>query len=255
MANFFRPTFSTALFGYSKRAVNDFITRLESEMDIAAAQQESRAKEITALREASEQASNLVESMRLECDNLRTRNDLLNANLRELEIRLQNEQDEKARLSREVQKLKDKITELGTDPDLVAAALLSAQRMSVTIIKEANQKSEEIHQQAEADLASTQERMDNLVTEKQAEMDEIVQAAEEKRDGLNKQYDEALGTISSFKAKLYSLFRQHLALLDAMPDNGTVAPFAQTELPPEEEEEDETDCAENPESDSRLRLV
>lgn len=233
MANFFRPSFSTALFGYSKRAVNDYITRLESEIEIAAAQQEKWAKEIAELREASERASNLVESMRLECDSLRTRNDLLNANLRDMDIHIQNEKDEKARLSREIQKLKDKISEQGTDPDLVAAALLSAQRMSATIIKEANQKSEEIHQQAEADLASTQERMDNLVTEKQAEMDEIVSAAEEKRDDLNKQFDETLDTMSSFKAKLYSLFRQHLALLDAMPDNGTVVPFEETQIPDE----------------------
>jgi len=107
---------------------------------------------------------------------------------------------EKEELNKKLAILADKLVEYRRDEDSIRSALLSAQRMGDSIVREAR------------------EQAANILTDAKAEAEEIIGTA--KNDIA--QYDEALERVkrevSEFKATILALYKDHLALLKSVPD-------------------------------------
>lgn len=107
---------------------------------------------------------------------------------------------EKEELNKKLAILADKLVEYRRDEDSIRSALLSAQRMGDSIVREANEQSEKI-------LADAQAKADAIIGSAKNDI---------------KQYEEALARVkvevADFKATILALYKDHLAMLKSVPD-------------------------------------
>lgn len=145
--------------------------------------------------------------------------------------------------SRKMQVLAESIVEYRDREDSIRTALLSAQRMSETVINEANEKAEQIVAKAheEAELV-----LENANREYSAELDELQRIRSE---------------VAAFKARLMATYREHLTLIGVLEgdeDPTDTAPAKQeVDAAPVAAEESTTvpeDAAEESTSDADVKL-
>lgn len=120
---------------------------------------------------------------------------------------------EKAELSKKLEILADKLVEYRNDEDSIRTALLSAQRLGDTVVREANHKAGLILDDAKIKAQKMQENAQRSIASEQEELRRIQRE------------------IASFKSRMLSIYREHLSLIDVLPE-------------PEEEREDEAPLAE-----------
>lgn len=230
MDKLIRPQFDKAFRGFNQKQVNDYISRLESEIEIISHQQEKSERETANLHSEVERLKNQVNTAWTEAETMRSQNSRMTATIQELESALQEQKDAQARMRLELKQLRDSAAESDHDPQTIKAAILNAQRMAEIIVSEANQQADGLRLQADADFAAAQEKMEQLVQQKNAEAEELVSAAHLKCDELQREYDHILVDVSGFKAEMIELYRRHLELLYKLPDNGL--PAGQTQSIP-----------------------
>lgn len=102
--------------------------------------------------------------------------------------------------TRKMQVLAETIVDYRNQEDSIRTALLSAQRMSETVISEANEK-------AEAIISEAQEKANNIEEESkkaiQAELDELARIQKE---------------VVAFRSRLLATYREHLTLIGILTD-------------------------------------
>ncbi len=141
---------------------------------------------------------------------------------------------EKEELNKKLSILADKLVEYRRDEDSIRSALLSAQRMGDSIVREANEKAEKILAEARAQADTVVRDAKNSIGEYEAELDRLKQE------------------VASFKTNILSLYREHLSLLKSIPDyqsseeeavEETPAPAPVTVVAPVEETDDDIKIA------------
>lgn len=128
---------------------------------------------------------------------------------------------EKAEQAKKMQVLADKLVEYRNDEDNIRTALLTAQRMGDTVLREANHKAELVLEDAKIKAQKIEETAQNSITGQEEELKRVK------------------AEVAKFKAQLLSMYREHLALIDVMPEpeNGEEpAVAAQPEQPAAETE-------------------
>lgn len=115
--------------------------------------------------------------------------------------------------TRKMQVLAETIVDYRNQEDSIRTALMSAQRMSETVINEANEKASEIIEEAEAKAATIEEDSKKRI---QAELDELARIQKE---------------VAAFRSRLLATYREHLTLIGVLSN---------------EEKEEETPVAEQP---------
>ncbi len=127
--------------------------------------------------------------------------------------------------TRKMQVLAETVVEYRNQEDSIRTALLSAQRMSETVIAEAKEK-------AEAIIAEAQKKADNIEAESkkaiQAELDELARIQKE---------------VAAFRSRLLATYREHLTLIgilseesvDEVTDVPVQEPVQEIELNDEQE--------------------
>lgn len=98
------PKFNNSLMGYNKKAVDEYIAMLESEIEIVNRQQEKREKEIKELRTSIDKMQHQTDANRSESENLLDDNKALRARIEDLEGQLWEQRDEMARSSEMMRK-------------------------------------------------------------------------------------------------------------------------------------------------------
>lgn len=134
---------------------------------------------------------------------------------------------ENAEVNQKMKALADKVAEYRNDEDNIRSALLSAQRTGDTIIREAEAK-------AKALLGSAQQEADaarrDLLANIERETNELARVKNE---------------IAQFKAKLLGLYKEHLSLINLLPEEAAEQPAAAeepaAEVPVSEPQEDDSD--------------
>lgn len=96
--------FGNSLMGYNKKAVDEYIAVLESEIEIVNKQMEKREKEIKELRASVDKMQNQTDANRSESENLLDDNKALRARIEELEGQLWEQRDEMTRSSEMMRK-------------------------------------------------------------------------------------------------------------------------------------------------------
>lgn len=126
---------------------------------------------------------------------------------------------EKAELSKKLEVLADKLVEYRNDEDSIRTALLSAQRLGDTVVREANHKAGLILDDA------------NIKAQK------IHETAEREIQAEKRELERIQKEVSNFKARMLSIYREHLELIKVLPEEeqGKSAPAVAVETQPVEE--------------------
>lgn len=132
------------------------------------------------------------------------------------ELATQNEENTK-----KMQVLAETIMDYRNQEDSIRSALISAQRMSETVITDARSQANDIIEAARSEADSIHEKAQAEITAEREELNRI------KRE------------VAEFKAKLLSIYREHLTLINVLDDND-----AAEEAPVEPEAEEETEIVE-----------
>lgn len=107
---------------------------------------------------------------------------------------------EKEELTKKLEVLADKLVEYRNEEDSIRSALLSAQRLGDTVVREANHKASLILEDA------------NIKAEKITETArKNIQAEEEELQRIKRE-------VAAFKSRLLTMYRQHLELIDVLPE-------------------------------------
>lgn len=127
-------------------------------------------------------------------------------------IKLNNENE------RKMQVLAETVMDYRNQEDSIRSALISAQRMSESVISEARKQAEDIREAARADAEAMHEK---AIADTAAEQEELRRIRQE---------------VSDFKAKLLATYREHLTLIGIL-DSGA----ADEEAPAVEESQQEAE--------------
>lgn len=107
---------------------------------------------------------------------------------------------EKEELNQKMKVLADKLVEYRNDEDSIRAALLNAQRAGDTALREAEKKAAAIVKQAEGDAEN------------------IHAVAMNKIEAEKKELERVQREVAAFKARLMSLYKEHLAIIGMLPE-------------------------------------
>lgn len=110
-----------------------------------------------------------------------------------------------------IQVLADKVREYMRDEDALKDALLGAQKEGHRIIAEANTKAEEI-------IAQAKEKADAMMDEVTVQHDALIEKNEAEIEEEHKKLAAAKKQVADFKKALFDMYKEHLNMLSAMPD-------------------------------------
>lgn len=118
---------------------------------------------------------------------------------------------ENAEVHQKMKALADKVAEYRNDEDNIRSALLSAQRTGDAIVREAEAKAKALLESAQQDAdAARRDLLDNIEREK----NELARVKDE---------------IAQFKAKLLGMYKEHLSLINLLPEEAAEQPVAAEE--------------------------
>lgn len=106
-----------------------------------------------------------------------------------------------AELEKKLEVLADKLVEYRNEEDSIRTALLSAQRLGDTVVREANHKAGLILEDAKIKADKIQENARRSIQEEERELERIRKE------------------VTNFKSRLLSIYREHLAAIDILPED------------------------------------
>ena len=107
---------------------------------------------------------------------------------------------EKQELTKKLEVLADKLVEYRNEEDSIRTALLSAQRLGDTVVRESNHKAGLILEDA------------NIKAQN------IVEAAQRSVKGQEQELERVRQEVANFKSRMLSIYREHLSLIDVLPE-------------------------------------
>ena len=131
--------------------------------------------------------------------------------LTQLEHELELNQQELEDSNNKIQVLADKVREYMRDEDALKDALLGAQRQGHQIIAEANERADEI-------IAEAKRKADEMMDEVTIQHDALLKKNQEEVAAAHEQLADARKKVADFKKTLFDVYREHLEVLSAMPE-------------------------------------
>lgn len=135
--------------------------------------------------------------------------------LTQLEHELELNQQELEDSNNKIQVLADKVREYMRDEDALKDALLGAQRQGHQIIAEANERADEI-------IAEAKRKADEMMDEVTVQHDALLKRNQEEIAAAHQQLADARKKVADFKKALFDMYREHLEVLSAMPEEDDV---------------------------------
>lgn len=123
-----------------------------------------------------------------------------------------------ADLTAENQRLHKEMENYEADGDMLKSALINAQRMGENVIREANQKSEEILHRANLHGDDIIRDANELLQKASDRADEIINEANEKKLAEEREYDRVRLEVTRFKSDVLNLYRSHVESLSRLPE-------------------------------------
>ena len=123
-----------------------------------------------------------------------------------------------AELTAENQRLHKEMESYEADGDMLKSALINAQRMGENVIREANQKSEEILHRANLRGDDIIRDANELLQKASDRADEIINEANEKKLAQEREYDRVRLEVTRFKSDVLNLYRSHVESLSRLPE-------------------------------------
>lgn len=153
--------------------------------------------------------------------------------LNRLEEEIEIAQQELADSNNKIQVLADKVREYMRDEDALKDALLGAQKEGHRIIAEANARAEEI-------IAKAQEKADAMMEEVTVQHQALLEKNEAEIEAAHQSLAAARKQVADFKKALFDMYKSHLSMLSAMPEEDDLT-FGVSEEPSAVESTHEAD--------------
>ena len=118
---------------------------------------------------------------------------------------------ERDELNQKMKLLADKLVEYRNEEDSIRSALLNAQRTGDTVIREAEQKAAQVREEAQREADSMRAAALNQIEAEKLELDRVQRE------------------VAAFKARMLGLYKEHLALIQVLPESEPEAPAPETE--------------------------
>ena len=131
--------------------------------------------------------------------------------LTQLEHELELNQQELEDSNNKIQVLADKVREYMRDEDALKDALLGAQRQGHQIIAEANERADEI-------IAEAKRKADEMMDEVTIQHDALLKKNQEEVAAAHEQLADARKKVADFKNALFDMYKEHLEVLSAIPE-------------------------------------
>ena len=143
-----------------------------------------------------------------------------------------------AELTAENQRLHKEMESYEADGDMLKSALINAQRMGENVIREANQKSEEILHRANLRGDDIIRDANELLQKASDRADEIINEANEKKLAEEREYDRVRLEVTRFKSDVLNLYRSHVESLSRLPEFQKEEPAAEEPAAEEQAEQE-----------------
>ena len=212
------PQFHGAFMGYNKSEVDDYVSRMESELDICENSQEKLEKQIETLNGEIDRLNCRADTDREEKKILLEKQSQMTRTIEDLEKLIQAAAEEKERFRKEYEKLKESTEASDMNPKMIQDAILNAQRMGEIVISEANEKADQIIHGAVESRREQEAAGKQALDASREEAKRITEEAEQRCVCLQKEYDRILLDVTGFKSELMKMYRRHMELLAAMPE-------------------------------------
>jgi len=136
-------------------------------------------------------------------------------------------QNELAETNKKMGILADKLMEYRNDEDTIRQAMMSAQRLSDTTVREATQKAEQILQEA-------QDKADKLLVDAKIQSENIKGSAQDQISDQIHGLDQIKREVADFKRQLLSIYSDHVQLINSLPAerNYAMDRSVVTDIPP-----------------------
>lgn len=254
------PNFRNAFMGYNKVDVTDFLTRTESEMEIAESRQAAADKTIASMRTEIQGLTRRLETLtedncQLESANAQLRRDAFddtkvdrdvhekvlseNQTLKDKIEALENGSAELPELEAENARLRQQLAELQEKFDATQSLRQECENLRKEIAAAEEQRKtiqdalisaqrmsqivlSEAREEADRVTAEAREEADRVTTEAQQTADQTLTEARQRNEALQASYDRMLMDTGKMKSELIELYRRHLALLSEIPGAGEV---------------------------------
>lgn len=131
--------------------------------------------------------------------------------LNKLEEEIELAQRELEDSNNKIQVLADKVREYMRDEDALKDALLGAQKEGHRIIAEANEKADDI-------IAKAKEKADAMIDEVTVQHDALIEKNEAEIEAEHQKLAAAKKQVADFKKALFDMYKDHLNMLSAMPE-------------------------------------
>lgn len=151
-----------------------------------------------------------------------------------------------ADLTAENQRLHKEMENYEADGDMLKSALINAQRMGENVIREANQKSEEILHRANLRGDDIIRDANELLQKASDRADEIINEANEKKLAEEREYDRVRLEVTRFKSDVLNLYRSHVESLSRLPEFQKETKEAAQDAPAQDAEPAQETAAEQP---------
>ena len=161
-----------------------------------------------------------------------------------IEEQLKSSADEIERMQQQIQQLQADNQRLAketedyrADGEIMKSALINAQRIGENVIRETNQKAEEIIHKANIRSDDIIRDANDLLQKATDRADEIVREASDQRMLEEREYERVRLEVTRFKADVLNLYRSHVESLSRLPEYTPDAPAEQSQEGAAEETE------------------
>ena len=123
---------------------------------------------------------------------------------------------ENKKLVQSLQVLADRVEEYRKEEDKIKTTLLQAQKMSESLVREAKHK-------AELDIKAAEIKGEKIMEEATVKADRIIRTAEQNVKKEEEGFLALQKEVSSFKERLLTIYKEHITLITALPDEEETA--------------------------------
>lgn len=139
--------------------------------------------------------------------------------------------DERSANNKKMQVLADKLVEYRNEEDSIRSVLMNAQRLSDTTIREAKQKAELTQEDAAI-------KAEKILNDAQKEADDILNTVQEEKKAEEAELARLKHEVAQFKDRMLSIYREHLSLINVLPEEPETEEAA--DQPENSEDEEDT---------------
>lgn len=206
------------MFGYRKEAVDDYIGRLESELQIFDDRSKVTEKQTEELNRELERALTQLRSRDSDLQLLQNRNIALDNEVRDLENQLRMMESQLKQANARFEQLRTETDSSEYSPKQIQDVLLRAQKTADSIVEDAREQAQEIQVQAEDYCRQKRQEGEELISQAQMDAEAVTTQLQKECETLRQDITGVKMTGVSYKRRMKGMLQDLMAVLETIPE-------------------------------------